>query len=196
MHVLLIDPGHGGPDPGCHGNGLVEKDVNLAVALKLHEAVLGAGGASLLSRADDTGLTLAERALAPNVSLALVLHCDTSPNPVTGHLRTYARGKDAIGMGAGTEIALLAPPELGPVPPFVTLVCPDDWTHRAYNVLYHHHCPAVLIEMGFLSHPQHATFLASDQGQLAMVSCLMAGLVNWLTLLRAPSSFLNALVNC
>lgn len=188
MHILLIDPGHGGPDPGCHGNGLVEKDINLAVAIKLHEAVLGAGGASLLSRVGDTGLTLAERALAPDVSLALVLHCDTSANPATGHLRTYARGKDDIGIGAGAEIAVLAPLPLGPAPHEVTLVSPDDWTHRAYNVLYHHHCPAVLIEMGFLSNPLHAAFLSSEQGQLAMVSCLMAGLVKAWSMLDAGLS--------
>ena len=33
--VLVIDAGHGGHDPGCHGNKHKEKDVALAVALKL-----------------------------------------------------------------------------------------------------------------------------------------------------------------
>ncbi|MGB3948005.1 MAG: N-acetylmuramoyl-L-alanine amidase, partial [Bacteroidia bacterium] len=35
VKVIVLDPGHGGKDPGCHGVKTQEKDVALAVALKL-----------------------------------------------------------------------------------------------------------------------------------------------------------------
>ncbi|WP_337970457.1 N-acetylmuramoyl-L-alanine amidase family protein, partial [Virgibacillus salexigens] len=35
MTKILIDPGHGGPDPGATANGLREKDLPLEIALKL-----------------------------------------------------------------------------------------------------------------------------------------------------------------
>ncbi|MFT6111226.1 MAG: N-acetylmuramoyl-L-alanine amidase, partial [Planctomycetota bacterium] len=34
---VVIDPGHGGTDPGAIGNGIVEKEINLAVGLRLRE---------------------------------------------------------------------------------------------------------------------------------------------------------------
>ena len=35
IKTVVIDAGHGGKDPGCHGSKCKEKDVALAVALKL-----------------------------------------------------------------------------------------------------------------------------------------------------------------
>src|ERR1700760_2583249 len=39
LHTIIIDPGHGGFDPGCHGLIAKEKDVALAISLKLGKAL-------------------------------------------------------------------------------------------------------------------------------------------------------------
>lgn len=174
--IFLVDPGHGGDDPGCSGNGVVEKAVNLSVAQALRQAVVNQSVEVRLTRDSDLGLTLAQRAQDKGCAFALALHCDTAPNPATGHFRTYAKGDDAMGMAVAARIAAWCPDDLGPQHAVVTVAQPNDWTHRAYNVLRHHSCPAALVEMGFLSNPAHAQFLTSPRGRLAVVCSLMAGL--------------------
>ena len=54
--VIVIDPGHGGEDPGAVVNGFREKDVNLAVALKLKSLLETASAATVYTRLDDSTL--------------------------------------------------------------------------------------------------------------------------------------------
>lgn len=54
--VIYIDPGHGGFDGGCVGNGLIEKDVNLKIALKLKDYLETAGFKVKLTRNEDNAL--------------------------------------------------------------------------------------------------------------------------------------------
>lgn len=60
---IYLDPGHGGSDPGASGNGLLEKDVTLAIALKINDILLKeyAGAETRLSRTTDKTVTLQER---------------------------------------------------------------------------------------------------------------------------------------
>lgn len=82
---IFIDPGHGGKDPGAVGpTGLLEKDVALSVARRLHGFLVDAGHAAALSRGTDEFLELAERARRCNLwgAHALVsIHCNAATNP-------------------------------------------------------------------------------------------------------------------
>lgn len=54
---IIVDAGHGSPDGGAVGiNGTVEKDINLAIALKLQEVLEGKGVRVIMTRNDDTSL--------------------------------------------------------------------------------------------------------------------------------------------
>ncbi|MEG1146617.1 MAG: N-acetylmuramoyl-L-alanine amidase, partial [Bacilli bacterium] len=35
-YKIIIDPGHGGDDPGTSGNGIIEKDINLKISLEMY----------------------------------------------------------------------------------------------------------------------------------------------------------------
>ena len=59
--VIVIDPGHGGEDPGAVVNGFREKDVNLAIALKLKALLDMASAATVYTRVDDSTLGGGER---------------------------------------------------------------------------------------------------------------------------------------
>ena len=82
--LLMIDPGHGGRDPGARGlAGTLEKDVTLTTALALR-AILRAGGYERieLTRAEDRFVTpesRAGRARERGADLFLSLHADTYP---------------------------------------------------------------------------------------------------------------------
>lgn len=80
--VVALDAGHGGIDPGAASNGLVEKEVVLAFALRLARHIDAAPGLEArLVRSDDSFLTLSERvrlAREAGAHLILSLHADTT----------------------------------------------------------------------------------------------------------------------
>jgi N-acetylmuramoyl-L-alanine amidase len=83
IHRIVIDPGHGGKDPGATGpHGTEEKTVNLRLAQELADTLRETYGYEvLLTRMDDTFIPLAERAKLANkysADLFISLHCNAS----------------------------------------------------------------------------------------------------------------------
>lgn len=72
---IVIDPGHGGSQAGAIGPaGMMEKDINLAVALKLAEMMRKRGAEVILTRSADTTLGLTERvALADSIGADILV---------------------------------------------------------------------------------------------------------------------------
>ncbi len=83
LRVVVLDPGHGGDDPGAGDGGLIEKDVTLAVARALRpELERRLGARVVLTRDADVALPQEKRAEAANragADLVLSLHADGSP---------------------------------------------------------------------------------------------------------------------
>ena len=51
--VIIIDPGHGGEDPGAVANGMIEKSLNLSLANSLNQFLLVNGYKTVMTRNDD-----------------------------------------------------------------------------------------------------------------------------------------------
>lgn len=83
-HVIIIDPGHGGKDPGCIGKGGTrEKDVVLSVGKKLRTKLDAAGFKTYMTRTNDTYLKLATRAEfaeSHKGDLFISLHANANPS--------------------------------------------------------------------------------------------------------------------
>lgn len=79
---VVVDPGHGGTDPGAKGpTGLKEKDVTLAIAHKLAPVLAREGLEVVLTRDDDRFVALEERAARANgfaADLFVSIHCNAS----------------------------------------------------------------------------------------------------------------------
>ncbi|HSQ42380.1 MAG TPA: N-acetylmuramoyl-L-alanine amidase [Fibrobacteraceae bacterium] len=79
IRTIIIDPGHGGKDPGAIGAKAQEKDIALAVGLKLRDKLRKAGFIVRMTRDDDTFVELRDRpAMASKWEgdLFLSLHCN------------------------------------------------------------------------------------------------------------------------
>lgn len=80
--LVVIDAGHGGYDDGATGpSGTREKDITLSIALKLSVQLKSAGYAVLLTRSDDTYVSLPDRSLTANnanASIFVSIHCNSS----------------------------------------------------------------------------------------------------------------------
>ena len=80
--TVVIDPGHGGKDPGASDNGVMEKNVNLAVGLELEKALSARGYRVVMTRNTDVYLTLQERtdiANRENADLFVSVHVNALP---------------------------------------------------------------------------------------------------------------------
>ena len=98
VRVVAIDAGHGGQDTGARGrNGAREKDVTLAVAHRLAEALSQTSGVKpVLVRSGDEFVPLHERyriAERAHADLFVSIHCNSSPRR---------------GAGSGTEVYFLS----------------------------------------------------------------------------------------
>jgi N-acetylmuramoyl-L-alanine amidase len=93
---IVLDPGHGGSQPGAVGPlGLVEKEVTLDLARRLETLLSTAGFEVVLTRVDDEGVTLAERARRANEAagdLFVSIHLNWIVNRKVRGVETYYLG--------------------------------------------------------------------------------------------------------
>ncbi len=93
VHRIVIDPGHGGKDPGALGFGLKEKDVVLNVAKKIKKALEDKNGYKVfLTREDDVSISLEERTAIANTKeadLFLSIHVNAHPEPTIRGVETF-----------------------------------------------------------------------------------------------------------
>ena len=84
QRIIVLDPGHGGKDPGCIGKGgTQEKTVVLSVAKQLKTKLDAAGYKTFLTRSTDVYLKLAERseiAEKKHADLFISLHANANPS--------------------------------------------------------------------------------------------------------------------
>jgi N-acetylmuramoyl-L-alanine amidase len=91
--LVVLDPGHGGEDPGTQGpRGLVEKDITLAVAKSAKQRLEARGFDVLLTRDRDRTLSLEERtAFAEGAAgdVFVSIHVNAAPRPKLQGIETY-----------------------------------------------------------------------------------------------------------
>jgi N-acetylmuramoyl-L-alanine amidase len=113
--IVVIDPGHGGHDPGATSiSGQVhEKDLTLALARELRDDLVRRGRVRVaMTREDDRYLTLDERAAVArrlNAAMFVSLHMDSAPNPAARGATVYSLSDVA----SDAEAARLAASENG-----------------------------------------------------------------------------------
>lgn len=73
QYKIVIDPGHGGSDPGAVANGLKEKDLTLKISLEVARLLKAAGFQVILTRDKDIDLPL-DRRRTPDCDISVSIH--------------------------------------------------------------------------------------------------------------------------
>ncbi len=94
--IVVLDPGHGGRDPGARGieSGVAEKDLTLAVARELRDRLVKRGRVRVAMTHDgERSLSLDERAAVArrlNAAMFVSLHMDSAANPLARGASVYS----------------------------------------------------------------------------------------------------------
>lgn len=176
--TILIDPGHGGKDPGhlSKVKGLLpEKGLNLLIAKKLgHYLEYNLSNVNVLyTRTKDTYPTLSDRVYMANskhVNYMISIHCNGSDNTsaygTETHIHNY-NSKEAYKWALMIEKQFRA--RAGRKSRGVKTV--EDIGH-SLQILKETKMPTVLVECGFLTNTSEANYLNSSYGQEIIASAI------------------------
>lgn len=174
LHVV-IDPGHGGDDPGFVGpRGSREDSVGFAIARRL-EAVLSASGVIVYpTREADRSPTDSQRATLANAlgaDLYLSIHTAGATDGARRGAITYFFGHDRFRSEAGARLADCIHAEM------IDLGAVDAGVHaKQYAILRETRMPAVQVEPGHLTNPSDEELLSDDTFQRRAAEAIAAGL--------------------
>ncbi len=185
--LVVVDAGHGGPDPGVVRDGVREKDITLAVALRLAEYLEQGGARVLLTRDKDCDLAdpepgtksrkrqdLERRVAIANDNKADVfvsIHVNSFDDANEHGAQTFSQ----IGCTEGYQLAHAIQDELKTLLRNTDRVAKrgDYFTGRTTKM------PAVVVEIGFITNPRECKLLQEPEYQSKVAFAIYAGLVRY-----------------
>ena len=185
--TIILDAGHGGEDGGASSaDGLLEKDLNLALVLTMRDILTAQGAEVIVTRDTDTLLydrnvnfegrkkkldAEARLKIANETENAVFvsIHMNTYPLPSCQGVQVWYSANNDASKEVAASVRNLTN----------ELFQPENNREikKSGNNIYilrHIECPAILIECGFLSSPEEAALLADEsyRQQLALVLCM------------------------
>jgi N-acetylmuramoyl-L-alanine amidase len=216
--LVVLDPGHGGSDPGAIGaQGTEEKRIALAAAAELRRRLEQAGRVRVaMTRTGDRFVPLAERvafARSRGAALFVSLHADSAPGARGASVYTLsetasdelaaalARRENAADAAGGLPLptedpavarilislvqretqagsvgfARLLVPALERASPMLT----QPHRQAAFAVLKAPDVPSVLVELGFLSHPEDEAALRDPRHRARLAQAIAEAVGAW-----------------
>ena len=189
--IIIIDPGHGGIDPGAVSRtGVTEDDINLQIALKLRRLIEQSGGVALMIREDDSGLysdgrtrirdkknedlrTRHELINSSGADIFISVHLNSFPqSQYYGAQSFYQKGDEE-----GKKIAELIQNEL-------IEVIKNENIRKAKSIdtvyiLKNKKMPGALVECGFLSNSREEKLLQEDKYQDKIAWGIFMGIMRY-----------------
>jgi N-acetylmuramoyl-L-alanine amidase len=175
---VVIDPGHGGPDPGAIGiGGLRETDVVLDICLQMARLLQARGVQVLMTRTSEVDVDLPPRVSLANSSgadLFVSVHANalSMSRPDVNGIETFyfeGAGASARRLAAALQQQMVA----------ISPGSPDRGVRTGrFFVIRRTVMPSALVEMGFLTGSLDSRRLADASFRRSMALALSAGVLN------------------
>ena len=173
--VVMIDPGHGGADPGAVGiGGLQEKGINLAISQRIQQVLQQQGVTAILTRSDDREIDLDPRVLHAdrvNADLFVSIHSNaiSLSRPDVNGLETYYYD---TGYGLAQSIHNTVLRRTG--------MLDRGLRQSRFYVLLYTSMPAVLVETGFVTGQEDAARLRDPTARNQLADAIAEGILNYI----------------
>jgi N-acetylmuramoyl-L-alanine amidase len=172
--LVVIDPGHGGKDPGAIGlGGLQEKDVILPISLDVAKYLERQGVRVLLTRNSDYFVSLQGRTVMANqaqANLFVSIHANSmgKGRPDVSGLEVYYYGNSGLAKAIHRSILR-------------TVNIRDRGVRRArFYVLRHSKMPATLVEVGFVTGNEDSAKLSNSAYRSQMAQAIGRGILEYI----------------
>ncbi len=182
--LVVLDPGHGGIDPGAVAHGVLEKSINLPVSIAAGEALQSGGVAVVLTRRQDRPALAASRFIVVDdlryrawlarhlgASLFVSIHANSEPTgTVSGPIMYYIAGRVpsyqlAQDLARAFGILFGKTPQIRPIRQLVLLETP---------------VPAATVEVGFVTHHLDVRRLTTPAYQQVLGQAIARGVLTYL----------------
>ena len=226
LPLVVLDPGHGGRDPGAiGGRGTREKTVVLSCAQELRRLLEASGRCRVaMTRTGDSFVPLGDRvefARRREAALFVSIHADSAPGARGASVYTLGEGSDALSTAlarrennadraGGLRLPSVSPEvqaillslmraetragsarmagqvvqELGRDVPLL----PNTHRQAGFVVLKAPEIPSVLVEIGFLSHPEDEAALRRPEHRARVARALNRAVQGWLARAHMPEA--------
>ena len=190
--VIVIDAGHGGEDGGASANGLLEKDINLSIALKLRDMLTISGYKVVMTRDSDVSVydstadTTREKKVSDLKNRAEMINSSKNNILVSIHQNKFEQsqyfGTQMFYSKNDPKSAVLAEELRKSV---TGMLQPDNkrelkQADSNIYILDKAQVPAVIVECGFLSNEEEAKKLADSDYQQKMAFSIYSGIIGYM----------------
>ena len=181
--VIVVDPGHGGEDPGKVGiNDVLEKDLNLQIAKKVKKLLEEAGIKIVMTRTNDKVPDAKKEDLNQRVQLindtkpklALCIHQNSYPDAKIKGAQVFYHTITP----EAEDVASIVQEQLRIVDPTNTRQIKENDT---YYMLKNCQVPTIIVECGFLTNPEEAAKLTQEEYQDQIAQAICEGVVKWMS---------------
>lgn len=187
--TVVVDPGHGGMDPGKIGiNDVEEKEINLEISLMLRDKLEKQGIQVVMTRENDQGLydeDSSNKKVQDLQRRVELIHEEQPVCVVSIHQNSYpdasVKGAQVFYYEDSTEGKKLAK-ELQNT--LIAQVDPENHRQAKGNTTYYllerTDVPLVICECGFLSNPEEAELLTDQAYQETLTDAIVSGILEYL----------------
>lgn len=174
MPVVYIDAGHGGNDGGCFEGKIIEKNINLSIAVLVQDKLQELGYTVVMSRSTDTYVAKEDRVkIANNISadIYISIHQNFSDVKSVNGMEVWYDGTDT--QRDSKRLALLVSQQVARSTGAVEREVRGD---ADFHVTGRTQMPSCLIETGFLSNKEERAKLTSQEYQEKIASGIVQGI--------------------
>lgn len=181
--VICIDPGHGGNDGGCVYEDILEKDINLSIALRLKDKLTEEGYVALMTRIGDYDLSdVSDKNHKRSDILKRVEILNKGSLFFSIHTNEYKKDKKVRGAQvfyygeSNKELALIMQDSLKKV---LNNTNREAMSIKDKYLLENTKCKGCLIEIGFISNDEERNLLITESYQDKLVNAIFYGIMNY-----------------
>ena len=182
---IMIDPGHGGRDPGTIVNGVSEKTNNLAIALALQEILKQAGANTILTRTTDASVAVpysSTEDLKARVEMSdifkpdlyISIHQNYVANPAIQGTETYYYKNNSFSAESKYLAQCIQSSAVG-----ILKTSNRGVKEARFYVLVNTGMPAILFETAFMSNSEDAARLQNPIFQQNVAASIFRGIYNY-----------------